>query len=98
MEIEYLQEELRRFVREERHNEVTPLEAWQEYKRSMEKPLSCSPELLQKVLSLHPELKCLIGDMDDCQQENADASAQDVGSSPAALDDQFFMTDCDAPF
>ena len=98
IEIEYLQEELRRFVSEERYEEVTPLEAWQEYKRSMEKPLSCSPELLQKVLSLHPELKCLIGDIDDCQQENADASAQDVGSSPATLDDQFFMTDSDAPF
>ena len=98
IEIEYLQEELRRFVSEERYEEVTPLEAWQEYKRSMEKPLSCSPELLQKVLSLHPELKCLIGDIDDCRQENADASAQDVDSSPAALDDQFFMTDSDAPF
>ena len=98
IEIEYLQEELRRFVSEERYEEVTPLEAWQEYKRSMEKPLSCSPELLQKVLSLHPELKCLIGDIDDCQQENADASAQDVDSSPATLDDQFFQTDSDAPF
>ena len=98
IEIEYLQEELRRFVSEERYEEVTPLEAWQKYKRSMEKPLSCSPELLQKVLSLHPELKCLIGDIDDCQQENADASAQDVGSSPATLDEQFFMTDSDAPF
>lgn len=98
IEIEYLQEELRRFVSEERYEEVTPLEAWQEYKRSMEKPLSCSPELLQKVLSLHPELKCLIGDIDDCQQENADASAQDVDSSPATLDEQFFMTDSDAPF
>ena len=98
IEIEYLQEELRRFVSEERYEEVTPLEAWQEYKRSMEKPLSCSPELLQKVLSLHPELKCLIGDIDDCRQENADASAQDVDSSPATLDEQFFMTDSDAPF
>ena len=98
IEIEYLQEELRRFVSEERYEEVTPLEAWQEYKRSMEKPLSCSPELLQKVLSLHPELKCLIGDIDDCRQENADASAQDVDSSPATLDDQFFQTDSDAPF
>lgn len=98
IEIEYLQEELRRFVSEERYEEVTPLEAWQEYKRSMEKPLSCSPELLRKMLSLHPELKCLIGDIDDCQQENADASAQDIGSSPATLDDQFFQTDSDAPF
>lgn len=98
IEIEYLQEELRRFVSEERYEEVTPLEAWQEYKRSMEEPLSCSPELLQKVLSLHPELKCLIGDIDDCQQEDADASAQDVDSSPATLDEQFFQTDSDAPF
>ena len=98
IEIEYLQEELRRFVSEERYEEVTPLKAWQEYKRSMEKPLSCSPELLQKMLSLHPELKCLIGDIDDCQQENADAPAQDVDSSPATLDEQFFMTDSDAPF
>ena len=98
IEIEYLQEELRRFVSEERYEEVTPLEAWQEYKRSIEEPLSCSPELLQKMLSLHPELKCLIGDIDDCQHENADASAQDVDSSPATLDEQFFQTDSDAPF
>ena len=98
IEIEYLQEELRRFVSEERYEEVTPLEAWQEYKRSIEEPLPCSPELLQKMLSLHPELKCLIGDIDDCRQENADASAQDVDSSPTTLDDQFFQTDSDAPF
>ena len=97
IEIEYLQEELRRFVSEERYEEVTPLEAWQEYKRSMEKPLSCSPELLQKVLSLHPELKYLMGDK-GCQHEDADASAQDGDSSPATLDEQFFMTDSDAPF
>jgi len=98
IEIEYLQEELRRFVSEERYEEVTPLEAWQEYKRSMEKPLSCSPELLQKVLSLHPELKCLIGDIDDCRQKSADPPAQNVDPPPATLDDQFFQTDSDAPF
>lgn len=98
IEIEYLQEELRRFVSEERYEEVTPLEAWQEYKRSMEKPLPRDSEEAQKILSMHPELKCLIGDIDDCQHEDADASAQDVDSSPATLDDQFFMTDSDAPF
>lgn len=98
MEIEYLQEELRRFVCEERHNEVTPLEAWQEYKRSMEKPLSCSPELLQKLLSLHPELRCLIGDIDDCQQENADAPVQGEDPDATIFIEQFFQTDNDVPF
>ena len=59
-ELEYLQEELRRFVREERHKEVTPLEAWKEYKRSLEEPLPRNSELAQKILSMHPELKCLV--------------------------------------
>lgn len=60
IEIEYLQEELRRFVSEERHKEVTPLEAWQEYKRSMEKSLPRDSEEAQKILSMHPELKSLL--------------------------------------
>lgn len=60
IEIEYLQEELRRFVSEERYEEVTPLEAWQEYKRSMEKSLPRDSEEAQKILSMHPELKSLL--------------------------------------
>lgn len=98
MEIEYLQEELRRFVCEERHNEVTPLEAWQEYKRSMEKPLSLNSELMKKMLGMHPELKYLVGDIDDCQQEDADAPVQGEDPDATIFIEQFFQTDNDVPF
>ncbi len=98
MEIEYLQEELRRFVCEERHNEVTPLEAWQEYKRSMEKPLSLNSELMKKMLGMHPELKYLVGDIDDCQQEDADAPVQGEAPDATIFIEQFFQTDNDVPF
>lgn len=98
MEIEYLQEELRRFVREERHNEVTPLEAWQEYKMSMEKPLSLNSELMKKMLGMHPELKYLVGDIDDCQQEDADAPVQGEDPDATIFIEQFFQTDNDVPF
>lgn len=98
MEIEYLQEELRRFVCEERHNEVTPLEAWQEYKRSLEKPLSLNSELMKKMLGMHPELKYLVGDIDDCQQEDVDAPVQGEDSDAPIFIEQFFQTDNDVPF
>ena len=98
MEIEYLQEELRRFVCEERHNEVTPLEAWQEYKRSMEKPLSLNSELMKKMLGMHPELKYLVGDIDDCQQEDADAPVQGENPDATIFIEKFFQTDNDVPF
>ena len=98
MEIEYLQEELRRFVCEERHNEVMPLEAWQEYKRSMEKPLSLNSELMKKMLGMHPELKYLVGDIDDCQQENAEALVQGEDPDATIFIEKFFQTDNNVPF
>lgn len=98
IEIEYLQEELRRFVSEERYEEVTPLEAWQEYKRSLEKPLSLNSELMKKMLGMHPELKYLVGDIDDCQQEDADAPVQGEDPDATIFIEQFFQTDNDVPF
>ena len=77
---------------------MTPLEAWQEYKRSLEKPLSLNSELMKKMLGMHPELKYLVGDIDDCQQEDADAPVQGEDPDATIFVEQFFQTDNDVPF